>query len=85
VKDSENFGARIAEIRVAVAKIWQKEFWGPICIFWKVARAIYGIIFRFQGSAIEIVDCGLIFNKDRGSLQNWIEFLAGIYFSMEKA
>jgi hypothetical protein len=25
VKDSENFDARIAEIRVAVAKIWQKE------------------------------------------------------------
>jgi hypothetical protein len=27
MKDPENFGARIAEIRVAVAKIWQKEFW----------------------------------------------------------
>jgi hypothetical protein len=26
VKDYENFGARITEIRVAVAKIWRKEF-----------------------------------------------------------
>jgi hypothetical protein len=31
-----------------------------------VARAIFGIIFGFQGSVIEIVDCGMISNKDRG-------------------
>jgi hypothetical protein len=31
--DSEDFGMRIAEIRVAVAKIWRKEFQGPICNF----------------------------------------------------
>jgi hypothetical protein len=31
-----------------------------------VARAIFGIIFRFQGSVIEIVDYGLISNKGRG-------------------
>jgi hypothetical protein len=31
-----------------------------------VARAIFGIIFRFWGSVIEIVDCGMIFNKDKG-------------------
>jgi hypothetical protein len=66
VKDPENFDARITKTRVAVAKIWRKEFWGPICNFCKVARAIFGIIFRFQGSVIEIVDYGLISNKDRG-------------------
>jgi hypothetical protein len=33
VKDSENLGARIAKIGVAVANIWQKEFWGLICNF----------------------------------------------------
>jgi hypothetical protein len=31
-----------------------------------VARAIFGIIFRFHGSVIEIMDCGLISNKDKG-------------------
>jgi hypothetical protein len=85
VKDFENFGARTIEIRVAVAKIWQNRFWGPICNFWKVVRPIFGIIFGFQGSVIEIVGCGLISNRDKGSLQNWIEFLAGSYFSMERA
>jgi hypothetical protein len=32
-----------------IDKIWRKEFWGPIWNFWKVARAIYGNTFRFQG------------------------------------
>jgi hypothetical protein len=35
VKDSENFGARIIKIRVAVAKIWRKEFWDLFVIFGK--------------------------------------------------
>jgi hypothetical protein len=51
VKDSENFGARITAIGVAVVKIWQKEFWGLICNFWKVARGISGNIFENQGSS----------------------------------
>jgi hypothetical protein len=50
-----------------------------------VVRPIFRIIFGFQGSVIEIVGCGLISNMDQGSLQNWIEFLAGSYFSMERA
>jgi hypothetical protein len=29
----ESFGARIAEIGATVAKIWGKEFQGPICNF----------------------------------------------------
>jgi hypothetical protein len=66
VKYSENFDTRIAQIGVAVAKIWRKGFWGPICNFWRVARTIFEIIFRFQGSVIEIVECVLISNKDRG-------------------
>jgi hypothetical protein len=45
--DSENFGARITEIGVTVAKIWRKEFQGPTCNFWKVARGIFGNIFEF--------------------------------------
>jgi hypothetical protein len=31
--DSKNFGARITKIRVTVAKIWRKEFQGPVCNF----------------------------------------------------
>jgi hypothetical protein len=46
VSDSEKFGARIIKIEVAVAKIWQKEFWGPICNFWKVGRGIFENIFK---------------------------------------
>jgi hypothetical protein len=69
VKDPENFSARITKIRVVVAKISRKEFWGLICNFLKVARAIFGIIFKFWGFIIEIVDCSLISNKDRGSFQ----------------
>jgi hypothetical protein len=45
-----------------------------------VARGISGIVFRFCGSVIEIVDCGLISIKDRGPLQNRIQFLAVNYF-----
>jgi hypothetical protein len=57
---------RITEIRVLVAKIWQKEFWGAICNFWNVARAISGNIFKFWGSVLKFVDCGLISGKGRG-------------------
>jgi hypothetical protein len=66
VKDSENFGAKITEIGVAVAKIWWKEFWGLICNFWKVSRDISGNIFKKQRSSWKLVDCGLIVEKGRG-------------------
>jgi hypothetical protein len=56
VKASENFGVRITEIGVAVAKIWRKEFWGLIYIFWKVARGISGIIFENLRGFLKI--CG---------------------------
>jgi hypothetical protein len=55
VNDFEKFGARIAEIRVAVEKIRRKEFWGAICNFWKVARAISRNIFGFQGFYLEFL------------------------------
>jgi hypothetical protein len=57
VKDSENFGARITKIGVAVAMIWRREFWGLICNFWKVARGISRIIFKNARVSLEI--CGL--------------------------
>jgi hypothetical protein len=38
---------RITKIGIAVEKIQQKEFQGPICDFWKVAKAMPGNIFRF--------------------------------------
>jgi hypothetical protein len=44
---SENFGARITEIGVTVAKIWPKEFQGPICNFWNVARVNLELFFKF--------------------------------------
>jgi hypothetical protein len=45
VNDSENFDARIAEIRVAVAKIWRKEVVVACFSFLEVDRAISRIIF----------------------------------------
>jgi hypothetical protein len=51
VNDSENFGARIAEIRVAVAKIWRKEVIVTYLEFLEVARAISRIILKNQGSS----------------------------------
>jgi hypothetical protein len=46
VNDFENFGARIVEIRVTVAKICRNEVIGTY--FLEVARAISGIIFKNQ-------------------------------------
>jgi hypothetical protein len=40
---------KVVRIKVVVEKIWQKEFQGLILIFWKVARAVFGNIFIFQG------------------------------------
>jgi hypothetical protein len=54
VNDFQKFGARITEIGIAVAKIWRKEFQGPIQNFWKVARALSRNIFNFQGCCLEI-------------------------------
>jgi hypothetical protein len=66
VKDSENIGARITKIGVAVAKMWPKQFWGLICNFWKVATVISRNIFKNQWSFWKFVDCGLIMEKGRG-------------------
>jgi hypothetical protein len=72
--DYEDFDARIAEIRVAIEKIWWKEFQGLICNFWKVARVNFWTIFRFQGSVWNIVDCCLILDNNRGFLQKFLAF-----------
>jgi hypothetical protein len=66
VTNSEKFGKRIARIRVVVVKIWQKEFIGTYLEFLEVARAIFGYIFKNQGSSWKFVDCGLIVEKGRG-------------------
>jgi hypothetical protein len=63
---------KITKIGVAVAKIWRKEFWGPICNFWKVARGISGIILKNQGSSWKFGDCGLIIKKPRGLFANFL-------------
>jgi hypothetical protein len=76
---------RITEIRVLVAKIWQKEFWGAICNFWNVARAISRNIFKFWGSVLKFVDCGLISGKGRASLKRWLELLVLELFSNRKS
>jgi hypothetical protein len=49
----------------------EKEFWGPICNFWKVARGIFGNIFETQGSSWKFGDCGLIKKKPRGLFANF--------------
>jgi hypothetical protein len=46
-----------------ILRIWRKEFQGPICNFWKVARVFLEI---FLNSRVPIgisVDCGLILDK----------------------
>jgi hypothetical protein len=45
VDDSENFGARIAKIGIAVAKIRRKEVLRTYLEFLEVTRAIFGIIY----------------------------------------
>jgi hypothetical protein len=44
-----------AKIGVTTEKIWRKVFQGPICNFWKVARAICGNTFGFQGLCLEFL------------------------------
>jgi hypothetical protein len=48
---------RIIKIGVTVAKIWEKEFHGPICNFWKVPRANLEFIFKKLG--VFLAFCGL--------------------------
>jgi hypothetical protein len=60
---SENFGARMTKIGVAVEKIWLKEVSGTYLQFWQVSRANFG---KFQGSVWKMLDCWLILNKGRG-------------------
>jgi hypothetical protein len=54
VNDSKNFDARIAQIGVAVAKIWRKEVKGTYLEFLEVAKVISGIIFENQGVFLKI-------------------------------
>jgi hypothetical protein len=63
---------RLAEIGVVTAKIWRREFWGPICSYWKVARVIFGNIFENRGSSWKFGDCSLITKKTRGLFANFL-------------
>jgi hypothetical protein len=67
VNYSENFGARITEIRVAVAKIWRKEDIGSYLEFLEVARAISGNIFENQGVFLKICGPQLDFTEGKGA------------------
>jgi hypothetical protein len=64
--DSDNFGERITEFEVTVAKIWQKEVIGTYLQFLEVARGIFGIIFEIRGASCECVDYRLIMENGRG-------------------
>jgi hypothetical protein len=50
----------------------EREFRGPICNFWKVARGIFGNIFENQGSSWKFGDCSLITKKLRGLFANFL-------------
>jgi hypothetical protein len=83
--DSEYFGARIAEIRVAVEKIWWKVFQGPICDFGKWLGLYSEIFSDSRGSICNMVDCGLILENNRGLFVKVAGiFLVWIYFWMKK-
>jgi hypothetical protein len=49
VSDSEKFGARIVKIEVAVAKIWQKEFWDLFVISGKWVGVYLKIFSKIRG------------------------------------
>jgi hypothetical protein len=72
--DSENFGARIAEIGVTVVKIWRKEVAGIFCNFWKVARGIFGNTLKTRGLLRIFVDYGLTTKKPSGFIAKWRGF-----------
>jgi hypothetical protein len=82
--DSENFGARTTEIGVTVAKIWRKEFQGPICNFWKVARGIFRIILNSRVPVGISVDRDLISDKCREFFAKWWGISAGDLFFNRK-
>jgi hypothetical protein len=46
--------------------MWRKEVQGPICNFWKVARAFLELFLKIRGASCKYVGCGLIFEKMRG-------------------
>jgi hypothetical protein len=85
VNDSKNFGTRIAEIGVAVAKIWQKEVIGTYLEFLEVARVISGIIFENQRVFLKICGPQLDFTYGKGANCNiGGDFLVQNYFSVGK-
>jgi hypothetical protein len=72
--DTEDFSARITEIRVTVEKICWKEFQGPICSFWKVLELYLEISSNTRVCFEKLVDCGLILDKNRGFFVRWAGF-----------
>jgi hypothetical protein len=85
VNDSENFGTRITEIGVAVAKIWRKEVIGTYLEFLEVARAISRFIFENQGVFLKIRGSRLHFTEGQGLIAKLVGiFRRGIIFQWEK-
>jgi hypothetical protein len=86
VDDSENFGARIAKIGIAVAKIRRKEVLRTYLEFLEVTRAIFGIIFENQGVFIKICGPRIDFTERQGANCKMVGiFPPRIYFSIENS
>jgi hypothetical protein len=75
VKESENFGARITEIGVAVQRYGRKNFRDLFVIFGKWLGVYLELFSKIQGDYWRFVDCRLILNKYRGLFAKWWGFL----------
>jgi hypothetical protein len=85
VNDYDNFGTRITEIRVAVAKIWRKEVIGTNLEFLEVARVISRIIFKNQRVFLKIRGPWFDFTEEkRANYKIGGDFPAQNYFSVGK-
>jgi hypothetical protein len=71
VKDSDNFGARMAKIGVVV-EIYGKNNFENLFVISRKWLGVYMELFsKIQGSSWNFVDCGLILNKNRGISTKW--------------
>jgi hypothetical protein len=71
--DSENFGERINEFEVTVAKIWRKNhfLFHSIYNFWKWLGVCLELFLKIRGASYECVDCRLIMERGRGFFVKW--------------
>jgi hypothetical protein len=74
VKDSENFAQELPKLELWLQRYDKMKLQGPICNFWKVARANHEYFSNPKVLFKRNVDCGLIMDKCRGLFVRWWGF-----------